>query len=75
MSLSRTEKAAIKWAVNEAEGWRGTLIGNYGDEESQLEEKKRLAEFDRTMRHARNALKKLLLDSRIVEAAKKAGKL
>jgi len=47
---------ALKDAIDGAAGWRGSLVGNYGDAKSIAEEEERLAEFDRPIALAREAL-------------------
>lgn len=57
-TLSTTEKQALNWALKEAETWRGLYTG---DDTS-------VAEFDRRIKHAKNAVKKL----RKLDAAQRA---
>lgn len=52
---------ALRWAIDLAAGWRGSLIGYENDDESRRDEARRLAAFDAKIRAAREALKIFLL--------------
>lgn len=57
-TLSNTEKSALNWALKAAEEWRG----NY------LPDDPARAEFERQLKHAKNAVKKL----RVLDSAQRA---
>lgn len=57
--LTTAELAALRWAIGEAETWRGALSEAMALLRSDAEEDERLARFDPQVVHAKNAMKKV----------------
>lgn len=57
--ITKKQYQALSKAVAMAAQWRGSLTGNYGDEESYREEEDRLDAFDSHISICRQALKEL----------------
>lgn len=60
--MKRRHIAALAWAVREAEGWRGSLVGN--------PDPGPLMEFDANIAAAKEALKDLRRDARNAQRPK-----
>ena len=72
--MKRKHYRALVKAVNVAAQWRGSLTGNYGDEESMREEDERLADFDAHIKLCREALKEIRDGQFRVDGDTEAGK-
>ncbi len=51
MNLTKTEYAYLRWAIGQAEMWRGSLVGN--------PDTTALVQFDKHIRTCKHALKKV----------------
>ena len=57
--ITKKQVAVLAQAVKDADAWRGSLTGNYGDDESIREEAERLDAHDSYIAECRVALRDL----------------